>query len=157
MTALDFLLLLMILIWGTNFSIVKVALRDFPEVAFNAMRLRRRARPSFSPSSSRRRRARRCRRSRGATGSSSSFLGSIGTFLYQFCFVVGGQAHERRQRLADHRHLADRDRADVGGGRSRAHPPGALARHRASRMFGLYLVVGHGVDLSGADAGAAMR
>ena len=39
MTVLDFLLLLMILIWGSNFSIVKVALRDFPEIAFNAMRL----------------------------------------------------------------------------------------------------------------------
>ena len=39
MTVLDFLLLLMVLIWGANFSIVKVALRDFPEVAFNATRL----------------------------------------------------------------------------------------------------------------------
>ena len=39
MTRLDFLLLLMILIWGTNFSVVKVALRDFPEIPFNAMRL----------------------------------------------------------------------------------------------------------------------
>ena len=27
------------LIWGSNFSIVKVALRDFPELAFNAMRM----------------------------------------------------------------------------------------------------------------------
>jgi drug/metabolite transporter (DMT)-like permease len=38
-TTLDFLLLLMVLIWGANFSVVKVALRDFPEVAFNAARL----------------------------------------------------------------------------------------------------------------------
>jgi drug/metabolite transporter (DMT)-like permease len=37
--ALDFLLLLMILIWGSNFSIVKVALSDFPEVPFNVMRM----------------------------------------------------------------------------------------------------------------------
>ncbi|HUQ89082.1 MAG TPA: EamA family transporter, partial [Vicinamibacterales bacterium] len=36
---MDLLLLLMILIWGANFSIVKVALRDFPEVGFNATRL----------------------------------------------------------------------------------------------------------------------
>ena len=36
---LDWLLLLMILIWGANFSIVKVALRDFPEIPFNAMRM----------------------------------------------------------------------------------------------------------------------
>jgi drug/metabolite transporter (DMT)-like permease len=36
---LDLLLLLMILIWGSNFSAVKYALRDFPEVSFNALRL----------------------------------------------------------------------------------------------------------------------
>ena len=39
MNYLDLLLLLMILIWGSNFSIVKVALIDFPEIAFNAMRM----------------------------------------------------------------------------------------------------------------------
>jgi drug/metabolite transporter (DMT)-like permease len=36
---LDFLLLLMVVIWGSNFSAVKYALRDFPEVSFNALRL----------------------------------------------------------------------------------------------------------------------
>jgi drug/metabolite transporter (DMT)-like permease len=36
---LDLLLLVMILIWGSNFSAVKYALRDFPEVSFNAFRL----------------------------------------------------------------------------------------------------------------------
>ena len=36
---LDLLLLLMIIIWGSNFSVVKYALRDFPEVSFNALRL----------------------------------------------------------------------------------------------------------------------
>lgn len=29
----------MVLIWGVNFSLVKVAMRDFPELAFNALRL----------------------------------------------------------------------------------------------------------------------
>ena len=29
----------MVLIWGSNFSAIKYALRDFPQVAFNAMRL----------------------------------------------------------------------------------------------------------------------
>src|SRR4029453_4948876 len=33
------LLLLMVIIWGANFSVVKVAMRDFPELAFNALRL----------------------------------------------------------------------------------------------------------------------
>jgi drug/metabolite transporter (DMT)-like permease len=36
---LDTLLLLMVVIWGSNFSAVKYALRDFPEVSFNALRL----------------------------------------------------------------------------------------------------------------------
>jgi drug/metabolite transporter (DMT)-like permease len=36
---LDVLLLLMVVIWGSNFSAVKYALRDFPEVSFNALRL----------------------------------------------------------------------------------------------------------------------
>jgi drug/metabolite transporter (DMT)-like permease len=36
---LDLLLLLMVVIWGSNFSAVKYALRDFPEVSFNAGRL----------------------------------------------------------------------------------------------------------------------
>ncbi len=38
-TRLDLLLLLMVMIWGANFSVVKVAMRDFPELAFNALRL----------------------------------------------------------------------------------------------------------------------
>ena len=39
LTLLDAALLLMVLIWGSNFTVVKVALRDFPEIPFNAMRL----------------------------------------------------------------------------------------------------------------------
>ncbi len=39
MTRLDLLLVTMVVIWGGNFSLVKVALRDFPEAAFNAFRL----------------------------------------------------------------------------------------------------------------------
>jgi drug/metabolite transporter (DMT)-like permease len=39
MTRLDLLLVSMVLVWGANFSLVKVALRDFPELAFNAFRL----------------------------------------------------------------------------------------------------------------------
>ncbi|MCC7032461.1 MAG: DMT family transporter [Acidobacteria bacterium] len=39
MSRLDLLLVAMVAIWGANFSLVKVALRDFPELAFNAFRL----------------------------------------------------------------------------------------------------------------------
>ena len=36
---LDALLFLMVLIWGSNFSAIKYALRDFSQIPFNAMRL----------------------------------------------------------------------------------------------------------------------
>ena len=89
MTRLDLLLLLMILIWGTNFSVVKVALRDFPEIPFNATRLavatavflvairwtRDEARPR--PAVTR------------TDWIELFFLGLVGTFLYQLCFVAG--------------------------------------------------------------------
>jgi drug/metabolite transporter (DMT)-like permease len=85
LTALDGLLLLMVLIWGTNFSLVKVALRDFPEIGFNAMRMltsalvfaaviaSSRTRPSFTR----------------ADWIRLVLLGIVGTFLYQFMFVGG--------------------------------------------------------------------
>ena len=39
MTRLDLLLLAMVAIWGANYSLIKVALREFPELPFNALRL----------------------------------------------------------------------------------------------------------------------
>ena len=39
LSRLDALLFLMVLIWGSNFSAIKYALRDFPQIPFNAMRL----------------------------------------------------------------------------------------------------------------------
>ena len=39
MTRLDWLLLLMALIWGTNYALVKSAFREIDPQAFNALRL----------------------------------------------------------------------------------------------------------------------
>jgi drug/metabolite transporter (DMT)-like permease len=39
MRLLDLALLLMVVIWGANFSVIKLALREFPQVTFNALRL----------------------------------------------------------------------------------------------------------------------
>src|SRR5918996_6142629 len=39
MSWLDAALLLMVVIWGTNFSVIKYALREFSPVTFNALRL----------------------------------------------------------------------------------------------------------------------
>ena len=91
---LDALLLLMILIWGSNFSVVKYALREFPEISFNALRLliasavflaaigvvRARAtagvRPPEPPISRQEWRA-------------LLFLGVVGTGFYQLLFLAG--------------------------------------------------------------------
>jgi len=136
----------MILIWGTNFSLVKVALRDFPEVAFNAMRMltsgivfiaviaSSRARPAFSR----------------ADWFRLVFLGIVGTFLYQLMFVGGlkrtsaGNASlivgaspiiiALMSSLAGHERVAPRRWFGVALG-----------------FAGLYFVVGHRADWSAAS------
>jgi drug/metabolite transporter (DMT)-like permease len=146
LTVLDGLLLLMILIWGTNFSLVKVALRDFPEIAFNAMRMltsaivfvavivSARERPSFAR----------------ADWLRLLFLGIVGTFLYQFMFVGGlkrtsaGNASliigaspiviALLSSLAGHERVAPRKWFGVALG-----------------FAGLYFVVGHRADWSAAS------
>jgi drug/metabolite transporter (DMT)-like permease len=91
---LDLLLLSMVTIWGTNFSLVKVALRDFPELAFNALRLaiastiflaalwwqQTRARAAGTPPPPPLARADWAR---------LVFLGLVGHCLYQFLFLGG--------------------------------------------------------------------
>ena len=147
MTVLDCLLLLMILIWGANFSIVKVALRDFPEVAFNAGRLFVAmsvylavifATPARSQLKALSRR----------DWIELVFLGSIGTFLYQFCFVSA----VKRTSVANGSLIIGISPIVIAlmsavVGHERIRPVRWLGI--AVAMFGLYLVVGHGVDLSG--------
>lgn len=91
---LDLLLLLMVFIWGANFSVVKQALREFPELTFNALRLVV-ASLLFAALIWRKRTARRA----AGTASSLTFtppewrrlflLGVVGHFLYQLCFLAG--------------------------------------------------------------------
>jgi len=84
----------MVAIWGTNFSLVKVALRDFPELAFNAFRLviasaiflgalwwqqSRAAAAGTAPRPSLTR----------TDWARLVFLGVVGHFLYQFLFLGG--------------------------------------------------------------------
>lgn len=91
---LDVLLLLMIVIWGSNFSVVKYALRDFPEISFNALRLiiasgiflvaiatvRARARAGLRPPEP----SLTAREWRAIV-----LLGIIGTGFYQLLFLAG--------------------------------------------------------------------
>jgi drug/metabolite transporter (DMT)-like permease len=146
MTALDGLLLLMILIWGSNFSIVKVALRDFPEGPFNAMRLVTATAVFllviFGTSARQRLRALTRR-----DWIELFFLGSIGTFLYQFCFV----ASVKRTSVANGSLIIGVSPIVIAilsaiAGHERIRPVRWLGI--AVAMFGLYLVVGRGVDIS---------
>ena len=141
----------MILIWGSNFSIVKVALRDFPELAFNAMRMivasagflaaiRFAGPPEGGPS-------------RPTVTSRDwrelALLGTIGTFLYQLCFVAG----LRRTSVGNSSLIIGISPVVISvmsslAGHERIRPMRWLGVILA--LLGLYLVVGRGVDLSGA-------
>jgi len=145
-TVLDGLLLLMILIWGSNFSIVKVALRDFPEGPFNAMRLVTAMTVYLAVifGTSARERLRSLTR---RDWIELFFLGSVGTFLYQFCFV----ASVKRTSVANGSLIIGVSPIVIAvmsaiAGHERIRPVRWLGI--AVAMFGLYLVVGHGVDMS---------
>lgn len=147
MTRLDLLLLLMIVIWGSNFSLVKVALRDFPEIPFNVTRLTvasavflaaiRWTRDPAQP------RAAITRRD----WIQLFFLGLVGTFLYQLCFVAG----VRRTSVGNGSLI-------VGTSPIVIALMSAVAGHERIRplrwagvvmaLLGLYFVVGHGVEFS---------
>ncbi len=88
---IDLLLLLTVIVWGSNFAIVKSALADFPPFVFNALRLiiasslfviamaaQARAGPSDLHG----------RLTRGEWRQLLQ-LGVIGHFVYQLCFVAG--------------------------------------------------------------------
>ena len=146
MTALDGLLLLMILIWGSNFSIVKVALQDFPEGPFNAMRLVTAMTVYLVVifGTGARERLRTLTR---RDWIELFFLGSIGTFLYQFCFV----ASVKRTSVANGSLIIGVSPIVIAimsavAGHERIRPLRWLGI--AVAMSGLYLVVGHGVDIS---------
>jgi drug/metabolite transporter (DMT)-like permease len=146
-TLLDWLLLLMILIWGSNFSIVKVALLDFPEIAFNAMRLLVATTVYVvvilgTPARSQLRALTR------RDWLELLFLGSVGTFLYQFCFVSA----VKRTSVGNGSLIIGMSPIVIAllsavVGHERIRPVRWLGI--AVAMFGLYLVVGHGVDLTG--------
>ena len=137
----------MILIWGTNFSIVKVALRDFPEIPFNAMRMvvgttvflsaiwlsRDRAKPR--PTLTR------------TDWIQLFFLGLVGTFLYQLCFV----AAVRRTSVGNGSLIIGLSPIVISlmsaiVGHERIRPLRWVGVFMA--LLGLYFVVGHGVDFS---------
>jgi drug/metabolite transporter (DMT)-like permease len=147
LTLLDGALLLMVLIWGSNFSVVKVALRDFPEVPFNAMRLLVGSAVYLGViwwhRDSERQKAPLTR----ADWWQLLFLGAVGTFLYQLCFVGG----VRRTSVANGSLIVGCSPIVIAllsawAGHERIKPVRWIGVFLA--LGGLYLIVGHGAELS---------
>ncbi len=143
----DGALLLMVLIWGSNFSVVKVALRDFPEIPFNAMRLLIGSAVFLGVlwwhRDSERQRAPLTR----ADWLQLLFLGAVGTFLYQLCFVGG----VRRTSVANGSLIVGCSPIVIAllsawAGHERIKPVRWVGVCLA--LGGLYLVVGRGAELS---------
>jgi len=84
LTPFDGLLLLMILIWGANYSVVKSAIREIPPQAFNAMRMG--VASSFFLAALMLRGFPRIART---DWRSLIMLGAIGHFVYQVFFMAG--------------------------------------------------------------------
>jgi drug/metabolite transporter (DMT)-like permease len=91
---LDLLLLLMVIIWGSNFSVIKLALREFPEATFNALRLGLASAVFLVAIAVVRARARAGLRPPEPPLTRSEWrlvfvLGLLGTVLYQLLFLAG--------------------------------------------------------------------
>jgi drug/metabolite transporter (DMT)-like permease len=161
---LDWLLLLMTLIWGTNYALVKSAFHDIDPQAFNALRLIEASCVMAGVSLVVRRHG---RGGKGAPGEIASifhtparvtredwvrlaWLGAIGHCLYQY-FFVGGLA---RTSVANGALLVSSTPIIIavlswirGDERIGAlHWAGTLLS-----LFGIYLVVGRGAHVSGAS------
>lgn len=139
----------MVFIWGSNFSIVKVALRDFPELAFNGMRMLVGSAVFLATIQLTRDPAAPRPPLTRIDWLQLTLLGVVGTFLYQLCFVAGvGRTSVGNSSLI------------IGISPVVIAVLSALAGHERIKpmrwagvglaLFGLYLIVGRHVDLSGA-------
>lgn len=147
LTLLDGALLLMVLIWGSNFSVVKVALRDFPEIPFNAMRLLIGSAVFLGVLWWHRDSERQQAPLTRTDWLQLLFLGAVGTFLYQLCFVGG----VRRTSVANGSLIVGCSPIVIAllsawAGHERIKPVRWVGVFLA--LGGLYLVVGRGAELS---------
>ena len=145
LTPFDGLLLLMVLIWGANYSVVKSAIREIPPQAFNALRMGV-ASAVFAAALG----AHGLPRVARADWLRLALLGMIGHFVYQACFM-GGLA----------RTTASNSALIIGCSPVAVSIASALAGHeRVPRaqwagvllsVVGVYLVVGTGARFGGAS------
>ena len=161
---IDILLLLMAVIWGTNFSIIKSAFRELDPQAFNAMRMLVATAAFLAVMAAGRALARR-RRAPAAPAPSDLLgiihtparitgrewlglagLGLLGHVLYQF-FFIGGLA---RTSVANSSLLLAMTPVIITLGSAAFTDERVGAKHWLGvlvSLFGIYLVVGHGLEL----------
>lgn len=166
LSGLDALLLLMAAIWGTNYSVIKSALREVPPQAFNAVRMLIASVALLAVMAALGHAARRRPPRSGTPGDIASIfhtpaavtprewlrlavLGVVGHMLYQYFFIGGlsrtSVANSSLMLAATPVLIA---LATAIGGResvARLHWLGA-----GVSIFGIYLVVGRGMEVGGA-------
>ena len=145
LTPFDALLLLMVLIWGANYAVIKSALREFPPQAFNALRMAV-ASAVFAAAIG----ATRLPRISRGDWARLVLLGLVGHFVYQLLFMAG---------IA--RTTASNSALIIGCSPVAVSIASALAGHeRVPRaqwagvvlsVLGVYLVVGFGAEFGGSS------
>lgn len=158
----DVFLLLMVLIWGANYSVVKVGLQELPPRAFNTLRLviaigvyltvlwlgNRNGRIADSPPSARAKVIRRSEAIGRVEWMQLTVLGFVGHFLYQICFVdglAGTSVANSSLILALIPAMVTLSSAAVGHERI----SGLYWAGLGLSLVGIYLVVGRGARLTG--------
>ena len=157
---IDALLVLMVVIWGVNYSVIKRAFDEIPPQPFNAVRIAFASAVFLAAIHIARRRA------RAAPGQVSSvfytprqlssrdrwdlvWLGLIGHFLYQFCFV-GGVAATSVSNCALIIGATPVVVAIASAALGREHIGALHWVGAAISVTGIYFVVGHGASFGGA-------
>ena len=156
----DALLVLMVLIWGANYSIIKRAFADVPPQAFNALRLIIASVVFWVAIRVARRRARLAGSGRSSILYTPSpltardrldilWLGVIGHWAYQFCFV-GGVALTSVANAALIIGMTPVVIATLSALLGREHIGRLHWIGAAISVAGIYFVVGHGASFGGA-------
>jgi len=145
LTPFDGLLLLMVLIWGANYAVIKSALRELPPQAFNALRMAL-ASAVFAAAIA----AKGLPRVSRVDWMRLAMLGTVGHFVYQLLFMSG---------IA--RTSASNSALIIGCSPVAVSIASALAGHeRVPRaqwagvllsVIGVYLVVGAGAEFGGSS------
>jgi len=144
-TPFDGLLLLMVLIWGANYSVVKSAIREIPPQAFNVLRMGVASAVFLTALA-----VTGVPRIARADWARLALLGTVGHFVYQVCFMAGLS-----------RTTASNSALIIGCSPVAVSVASALAGHERVpqsqwlgvllSVFGVYLVVGTSAEFGGSS------